>query len=99
VASRNPDLRPSRPSAEQVRASLQRTLGAEAGEAFWADICGKAGFAPDGVNDLEGLLKVADVMTTYGGPVAVSGVSLVIRIRAYQVLSGSASVNVPVGAP
>ena len=98
MAGRNPDLRPSRPTAEQARASLQRTLGADAGEAFWADICRKAGFAPDGVNDLEGLLKVADVMTTYGGPVAVSGVSLVIRIRAYQVLSGSTTVNVPAEA-
>ena len=78
----------TRPSAEQVRASLTRVYGAEAGEAFWADACRRGGVS-SADDDLTALLRVADAFAAAGGPLAATGVGLIIRVRAYQAMNAA----------
>jgi hypothetical protein len=82
-----PGYKMSRPTAEQVGRSLARVYGDEVARVFWRDASTKAGVDPDGNGSLDDLLRVGDVLTTYGGPIGASGAALVIRIRAYQILS------------
>ena len=74
-------------TTERARASLESCLGLTEGQRLWRNACADAGADANGnPKSHEELERIAEYLSGHGGPVALVGNSLAIRLRTYQML-------------
>lgn len=78
------------PASGDALAFLARAVGPDAAAAEWLRACRAAG-APSAGLSVDEMMRVSEELAKREGVVGVIGKSLVVRVRTYRLLAGSAA--------